>query len=175
MYLNTVSMPWVNLRNDVTSDDTLLTAGTDFSYSIWPTTNTVGPLHTDAHLKDCNALGIGIYGKDTNNYTGLYNLYGRARNNGMVALLLTGIATLGTRVVTDTPVGFTAITALWADTITVTGGLLMDITDILDSGNNRMCLLKFDRLWWDDLYMEFDLDGGSGTSMTEMNSILIGY
>lgn len=174
MYLNTAKLPFVSLRNAVAADDTLLTAGTDFSYSIWPSSNTINNIKNDPILKDANGFGILAYGKTADNADMLYNLYGRVRQNGPVMLLLTGIMTLGTRVVTDTPIGETAITARWVDTITVTGGLLKALVTILDSGNDMQCMLKFDGLWFNDFFLEVDLNGGSGTAMTEFSAILIG-
>jgi len=175
MYLQEQKLPWKMLREAVVADDTLLTAGTDFSYSIWPSSGVVNNLKNDPVMKDATGLGIIAYGKAADNATILYNLYGRARQNGPVMLLLTGVMTLGTRVVTDTPIGGTAITARWVDTITVTGGLLSGLTEKLDSGNNRIAALKFNSYWFNDLYFEVDLDGASGTAMTEITAILIGF
>lgn len=175
MYQQAQKLPWIMLREAVTADDTLLTAGSDFSYSIWPTSGVVNDLKNDTVMKDANGLGIIAYGKSADNATVLYNLYGRARQNGPVMLLLTGVMTLGQRVVTDTPIGETAITARWVDTITATGGLLSGLVEILDSGQNRIAGLKFNSYWFNDLYFEVDLDGGGGTAMTEITAILIGF
>jgi hypothetical protein len=156
MLVNTARIPWVSLRGAVTTDDTPLSA---WAYTDWPSSNTVKL--SDAPLHDANVLYVGFHGTDAaNEALTYYKLYGRSRTNGAIMLLLTGVATLGTMTCTTDPVDNTTAIAngLWADTITVTGGLFEDLVEVLDSGNDRLCLLKFDKGNIDELYMEIDMN-----------------
>lgn len=175
MYLNTARLPWVALRTAVAADDTLLSAAGDFSYSgAWPSSNTIKL--NEPPFQDANGVLIAFHGTAAANKDFLYNLYGRTRQNGPIQLLLTGVATLGTQNCIISPIdNTTSITnGEWADTITVTGGLLDGLHTILDSGNNRICMLKFDTMHIEDLFCEIDLDGGSA-AVTLAYAIITGY
>jgi hypothetical protein len=156
MLLNTRKMPWVSLRSAVAGDDTPIAI---FDYlTSWPSSNTVKL--ADAPLHDANGILIAFHGTDGDNEAlTYYKLYGRSKMNGAIFLLLTGVATLGAQACLTDPIdNKTAITGgLWADTITVTGGILTDLVDILDSGNDTIAMLKFDALNITDLYMELDI------------------
>jgi len=169
MYLNTSKMAWQALRTDVDSDDTAIDV---FDYATdWPSSNTI--CLKDPPLHDANGVLIAFHGTDgANEALTSYKLYGRSRQNGPIQLLLTGVATLGTQACLTSPVDNTTAIAdgLWADTITVTGGLLAGLVDILDTGNNRICMLKFDSMHIQDLYLELDI----GT-MASVYAIITGY
>jgi len=60
----------------------------------------------------------------------------------------------------------------WVDTITVTGGLLDGTHEILDTGNDRICVLKFDTAILDRIFLEYDEDG---SGMTAFNAMICGY
>ena len=82
--------------------------------------------------------------------------------NGPIQLLLEGVMTLGTQTSTTDPISGVAIAnGKWVDTITVTGGILSDIVSILDSTNNRICMLKFNRTHIENLYLEIDIPAAS--------------
>lgn len=167
MFLQTSKLPWVSLRDNVTGDDTAITA---FKYSNWPSSNTVN-LRSPV-MKDANGVFIAAFGTDTaDDVLTSYKLYGKARMNGPIVLLLTGVMTLGTQVATTHPIsGVTVTNGLWVDTITVTGGLLSGLVEILDSGNNRACMLKFDTSIFQELYLELDLD-----TINAFYAIICGY
>lgn len=171
MLLQTSKLPWVSLRAAVSSDDTALTT---FEYSNWPTSGVLNNLKGHPVLKDANGLLIAGFGTDADNEDAAYKLYGRARMNGPIILALTGIVTCGTQLITNNPIGDAALTARWFDTITVTGGLLSGLVEILDSGNDRIAALKLDSLIFNDWFMEVDLDGGS-TTMASFYSVICGY
>lgn len=155
MLINTARIPFVSLRDNVTSDDTAITV---FKRSNWPSTNIIKL--KDPPLHDANGLIISAFGTDTDGdvLTG-YKLLGIARQNGPIFNLLTGVMTLGTMVATTHPItGVTVTNGLWVDTITITGGLFSGLAEILDSGNNRICGLKFDQTIIEEVYLEIDLD-----------------
>lgn len=155
MLLNTARTPWVSLRDNVTGDDTAITV---FKRSNWPSTNIIKL--KDPPLQDANGLIISGFGTDTaGDVLTSYKLLGIARTNGPIFTVLTGVMTLGTLVATTHPIsGVTVTNGLWVDTITVTGGFLAGVVEILDSGTNRIAGLKFDQLIFDELYLEIDLD-----------------
>jgi hypothetical protein len=156
MYLNTARVPWAVLRAAVTVDDSALTV---FDYDNWPTSKAV-KLNDDP-LQDANGLGIAFHGTDAADEDAAYNLYGLNRSNGMIQLLLEGVITLGTQVATTDPIDMktTIANGKWADTITITGGLFSgDLSEVLDSGTNRIAMIKFDQRWIDELYLEIDLN-----------------
>lgn len=167
MFINTARTPWVELRDNVTSDDTAITV---FKRSNWPSTNIVKL--KDPPLHDANALIISAFGTDTedDNLTS-YKLLGVARHNGPIITLLTGVMTLGTLAATTHPItAATVSNGLWVDTITVAGGLLSGLYELLDSGNNRIAALKFDQLIFDELYLEIDLN-----TINAFYAIICGY
>ena len=127
-------------------------------------------------MKDTNGVMISLFGSDAADENVLYALYGRTRMNGPIMLLLTGIATIGTQIAVEHPIKGKPDLAnrKWVDTFTVTGGIFADLVDILDSGQNRQAVLKFDITTINDLFMEIDLDGGSVTAAS-MYAIMTGY
>ena len=172
MYLNTARISWEAWRTAVAADDTLLAA---FDYlTLWPTTGVI-KLNSPP-FQDCNGVLVAFHGTAAAGKDFLYNIYGRSRMNGPKQLLLTGIVTLGTQNCTISPIdNTTAITnGEWADTITATGGILSGLVDILDSGNNRICMLRFDTMHIEDMFCEIDLDGGSDAA-TLAYAIITGY
>ena len=171
MFLQTSKLPWISLRDAVASDDTALTT---FEYSNWPASGVLNNIKDHPVLKDANGLLIAGFGTDADNEDAAYRLYGRARMNGPIILALTGIMTCGSELITKNPIGGAALTARWFDTITVTGGLLSGQETNLDSGNDRIAMLKIDSLIFNDWFMEVDLDGGS-TTMASFYSVICGY
>ncbi len=170
MYINTARLPWAQLRALVAGDDTPISA---FDFSDWPSANTIKL--NDEPLKDANGVIIAFHGADAADEDTTYKLYGRTRNNGPVQLLLEGTIFLGTQNATTDPItGDTITNGEWADTITVTGGILSGLVEILDSGNNRICMLKFDQLHIDELFCEIVLTGGS-TTAASMAGIITGW
>jgi len=171
MFLQTSKLPWVSLRDAVVADDTALTT---FQYSNWPTSNTLDDMKNHSAFKDANGLLITGFGTDSDNEDAAYKIYGRARMNGPIILIATGIVTCGAQLVTSHPITPAALTARWFDTITVTGGLFSGLIEILDSGNDRIAALKLDSMIFNDLFMEVDLDGGD-TAMASFYAIICGY
>ncbi len=169
MFLNTARLPWTQLRALVSGDDTPLSA---FDFNDWPSANTIklnGP-----ELQDANVMFIAFHGADAADEDTTYKVYGRTRTNGPVQLLLEGTLFLGTQNCTKNPITGDAITnGEWVDTITVTGGLLEGIVEILDTGNNRICMLKFDKNHINELFCEIVLTGGS-TTAASMAAIITG-
>jgi len=170
MLINTARVPWESLRGAVTADDTFLTA---FDYTDWPSSNTLKlnepPLH------DANGLIVAMHGSNAADENANYEMYGRTRQNGPVQLLLKGVVTLGTQNCTTDPIaGGTITNGEWADTITVTGGILSGLVEILDSGNNRICMLKFDQLHIEELAVYFTITD-AGSASTSMYAIITGY
>lgn len=169
MFLNTARIPWVSLRDNVTSDDSAITT---FIRSNWPSSNTVSL--NDPPLHDANALTIIAFGTDTaNDNLTSYKLYGITRDNGPILLLLTGVMTLGTQVATTHPIGASTITnGKWVDTITVTGGFFAGANqhEIHDNANNRIAGLSFDQRIIDELYLEIDLN-----NINAFYAIICGY
>jgi hypothetical protein len=179
MYLNTSKIPFVSIRDNVTTDDTAIT---DFKYDNWPSTTTFVPdlnqiknMKGHPDLKDVNGLFLFAWGTAAADKDMAYKLLGRARMNGPIISLLEGVMTLGTQTMTTHPItGVTISNGLAVDTITVTGGILEDLVDILDTGNNRICMLKIDNVIVNDLYLEVDLDGGAD-AMTSFYAAVTGY
>jgi hypothetical protein len=175
--MRTVQIPWYALRTAVIADDTALAT---FDYASWPTSNTIevesGTEEGISTLLHARRLWVGIYGKAVADATAGYKLYARRKDNGPILLLASGIATLGSQLVTKDPISEETITAYWADTITITGGLWSDMAPlVLDSGNNRIALLRGRNEGLKDYYLEVDLNGaGTGTYMTELNAIISG-
>ena len=167
MYLNTARTPWVKLRDNVTVDDAAISV---FKRSNWPNTNVIKL--KDPPLHDANGLVITAFGTDADgdNLTS-YKLLGVTRQNGPILTLFTGVMTLGTMAATTHPIdGTTIANGLWVDTITVTGGYLSGQETILDSGNDRICGLKFDQGIFDEIYLEVNLN-----NINAFYAILCGY
>lgn len=175
--MRTIQIPWYALRTAVVADDTALAA---FDYLNWPTSNTVlvesGTEEGISTLLHARRLWIAMYGKVAADATAGYKLYARRKENGPILLLASGIATLGTQLVTKDPISEAIITAYWADTITITGGLWSDMAPlVLDSGNNRIAMMRGRNEGLKDYFLEVNLDAaGVGTYMTEFNAIVSG-
>jgi hypothetical protein len=172
MFLNTARIPWAVLRGAVTVDDTPLAS---FDYGDWPASGVVKL--SEPPLADANGVVIAFHGTDAADEIANYKLYGRCRCNGPIQLLLAGVVTLGTLAATTDPVDNVTPIAngLWADTITVTGGLFssLDIVTISDSGNNRICELSFDQRHIEDLRLEIDIPAAS--QVASIYGIISGY
>ena len=170
MLVNTARVPWVSLRGAVVADDTFLTA---FTYTDWPSSNTIKL--NDAPLHDANGLLVAMHGSNAANENANYEMYGRTRQRGPIQLLLKGVVTLGTQICTIDPItGETITNGKWADTITVTGGILSGLVEILDSTNNRICMLKFDQMHIEDLAVYFTITD-AGTASASMYAIITGF
>jgi hypothetical protein len=178
MLLNTARLPWYSLREAVTADDTAITV---FKYSNMPAVGDNPHIGQNGSidlngtgLKDANSVLIAAWGAggDGKTITG-YKLFGVARQNGPIVLLLGGAMTSGSQACTVHPItGATLTSNYWVDTITVTDGILAGLVEILDSGDNRICMLKFDTMIFDRLFLEYD-ENASG--MTEFNAMISGY
>ena len=178
MYVNTARLQWLSLREAVTADDTAITV---FKYSNFPAVGAT-PLRgqngaidlNSAQLKDANGAFIAAWGAggDNKTITG-YKILGVTRTNGPIITMLSGVMTSGSLACAVHPLtGATLTSNYWVDTITVTGGLLSGVVEIMDTGNNRICMLKFDTLIFDKLFLEYD---ENATGMTEFNAMLTGY
>ncbi len=172
MYLNTARIPWTVLRGEVTADDTPLAS---FNYTDWPSTGVI--CLSKPPLADANGVVIAFHGSDAADEIANYKLHGRNRCNGPIQVLLEGVITLGTQACLVDPVDNVTVIAngLWADTITVTGGLFSDseITTISDSGENRICQLSFDQRQIEDLRLEIDIPAAS--QVASIYGIISGY
>lgn len=174
MLLNTARVPWVSLRG-ATVTGTEGTPLSSFKYSDWPSSNVLNLNEPDLH--DASGLLIAFHGSDAADEDCTFKLYGRSRSCGPIQLLLAGEVTLGTQNCTTDPIdGSTTITnGEWVDTITISGGILSGIVEILDSGNNRIAMLMFDQMHIEDLFIEFDMDGGDANETASMYAIITGY
>lgn len=171
MYLNTARVPWVSLAEE--ADDTFQTV---FTYDDWPTNNVINNLRGNAELLDANGYYVMMWGTAAADSVSEYKLWGRARMNGPMLLLLTGVATLGTQLATTHPItGATIANGLFVDSLTVTGGIFEDLVDVVDFGNNRICLLKFDGTIIHDIAIEFDHSVPAGTDMTLAYAAITGF
>ena len=170
MYVNTAKIPLVSLRSAVIADDVALSA---FAYDDWPSSNTLNNVRGHPNMLDASGVAFMFWGTNAENEDFAYKLYCRLRCNGPIMLAAEGIVTLGSQVAATDPVDkTTAITlGFWADSVTVTGGILKDLTDILDFGGNRICMLKMDGVFFNDWYLEIDLDGGSSTAAAAYGAI----
>lgn len=178
MYVNTPRYPWLSLREAVTADDTAITV---FKYSNMPEVGsrplTGQNLSIDLNspnMKDANSFLIASWGAGGDNKViTAYRLYGTARMNGPIILLVEGIMTSGAQVCAVHPLTDASLSSnFWVDTITATGGIASGLVDILDSANDRICMLRVPRLNFDRLFMEYDEDSGG---MTEWNAMIGGY
>lgn len=178
MLLNTARVPWVSLREAVTEDDAAIT---DFKYDnmpavgVTPETGQNGSIDLRrAPLQDASGLMLAAWGAGGNNkaITG-YKLLGVARTNGPIITLLSGAMISGSLACSVHPLTKATLTSnFWVDTITVTGGVLSDFVSILDSGNDRICMLQFDQTIIEKVFLEYDEDA---SGMTEFNAMLCGY
>lgn len=169
MFLNTARIPFVELRDNVATDDTAITV---FKRENWPSSNIIKL--KDAPLHDANGLIISAFGTNADNETCNYKVLGIARSFGPIYELLIGVMTLGSLACTVHPITGDSITdGFWVDTITVTGGLFSGLVEILDSANDRICGLKFDQTFIDEIFMEIDIPGSA--QVASISAILTGY
>lgn len=178
MILNTARVPWFSLREAVTADDTAISV---FKRSNFPALGTKpesgqnGAINLHGpHLMDANNLCIACWGAggDDKVITG-YKILGVARQNGPIFTLLSGAMISGSLACAVHPLTQVALSSnYWVDTITVTGGLFQGQQTLLDVGNNRICVLKFDKKFFDRLFLEYD-EASSG--MTSFNAMIGGY
>jgi len=139
---------WHQLRAVTTADDTALTT---FDYASWPSSNTFNL--EQKFQKYVSSLLIAFYGTDAENEAGAYVLRGRGIN-GPIMELAAGAFTLGAQLVTRDPISGSLLTAYWADTITVTSGI-MDAVDVLhDAAGDKICLLQVPVWNLEEIYLE---------------------
>lgn len=169
MLLDTARLPWCVLRDGVIASDTPIAY---FEYATaWP--SDFINLNTYP-FKFANGLLVAFYGTENENEIANYKLYGRTRTNGPIQLLLTGVVTLGAQACLKHPTSGAAITdGLWADTITVTGGIFSGTVEIVDSGSDRICMLRFDSMHIEDIFMEIEVPGAG--QVASISSIMTGY
>lgn len=178
MLLNTARIPWYSLREAVTEDDAAISV---FKYSNFPAVganpekgqNGAIDLNSPG-LRDANSVLIAAWGAGGNDkvITG-YKLLGVTRQNGPIITVLEGAMISGSMVCAVHPLtGVTLTTNYWIDTITVTGGLLSGLVEILDLDNNTICMVKFDTLIFDKLFLEYD---EAASEITEFNAMICGY
>lgn len=167
MFINTARVPWISMRTPVTTDDTAIT---DFKRGNWPSSNIIKL--KDPPLHDANGLIICGYGTNANNEAlTSYKVLGVGRQGGPIFTLLTGVWTLGALTCTVDPITQASLSlGFWVDTMTVTGGLFSGIVEILDSTNDRICGLRFDQTFIDEIYLELDLN-----TCASMGAIICGY
>jgi len=163
-----VKKPWELLRGPVAADDTALTT---FEYD------------NDTYIAgkydipdDVNAAAIAFFGTDAEDEDFAAKLYGRCRTNGPIMLLWSGTVTLGAKLVTDHPITKTALTAYWADTITLTSNVewLSDPTIRSEALGDTIAYLVLNLYGIKDVYLEVDLDGGSTTAASAY-AIITGF
>lgn len=178
MFLNTARIPWYSLREAVAADDTAITV---FKYSNFPAVGSAiktgqnGAVDLNGpELHDANGLYLAAWGAggDDKTITG-YKLLGVTRQNGPIITVLSGVMTSGSLACAVHPLtGATLTSNLWVDTITVTGGLFSGVVEIMDSGNNRICMLRFDTTILDRIFLEYD---ENADGMTAFNAMICGY
>lgn len=180
MYLNTARVPWYSLREAVAADDSAIT---DFKHSNMPAVGAAYDIGQNgsidlncAELKDANGVLIACWGAGGNNkaITG-YKILGVTRGNGPIFTLLAGAMISGSLVCSVHPLTAATLSSnYWVDTITVTGGLFSgeNDKDILDNGNDRIAMLKFDKKFIDRIFLEYDEDA---SGMTSFNSMISGF
>lgn len=172
--MKTIQIPWFALRTNVAADDAALST---FDIDSWPTSKSllVQPDQDVSGLLDARRIIIAMHGLGVENATAGYRYYGR-RGNGPILLLATGVMTLGTQLVTKDPITKASTNARWADTLTITGGLWSDMAPlVMDTGNNRIAMLRGRNDGMKGHYLEIDLDAvGSGDYCTRVDAIISG-
>ena len=180
--IGTVRLPWQSLREAVTADDTAITvfkASNMPAVGSTPSSGQNGSINLDSPVfKNSSGILIAAWGAggDAAACTG-YKLYGIAKNlpgqEGPIILLAGGVMTLGPMVCSVHPLTGAVLTSnTWVDTITVTDGILSSLASKLDSGNDRICLLKLDSMIFDKVFMEYDEDAAG---ITAFNAIICGW
>lgn len=183
--------PWFPLREDVTANDTYLTtfehdnssytdimkeftdaAQREFSDSASGRTGV--KLGAGSLSQDIISPVLAFWGKNAENKTGGYRVYGRRRGGGPIEEVAGGILTLGAQLITKAPTGAkVAEIAYWVDTITNTISWIKPVTPV-NSGNDTKCYLAFNGFGLMDIAVMMQLDEGSGSDTTELNCILTG-
>jgi len=177
MFTQNPKCQWESMREAVAADDTAISV---FKHSNMPAIGTAKyGQNTSVDLKAPNlqfAQGglIAAWGAGGDNKAiTAYRIYATAVANGPIVLMAGGVMTSGSQACTVHPITGVALTSnYWVDTITVTSGILSDLADILDSGNNRICMLKFPFQCWQRLFMEYDEAAGG---MTAFNAMITGW
>jgi len=159
-------MEWKPLRSDVADDDTTLI--TTFEHD--NATYVAGKWDIP---KEVSSIVIAFWGKDTEDDTGSYKLFGRAKMNGPIEAVAAGNIILGAQVITKEPILKTTETAYWADSITNTVEWIKSPI-IKNTGNDGICYLCVSAKHLQDVYLEFTNVGGSSPEMTEVNAIITG-
>lgn len=159
-------MAWESLRTAVIADDTDLTTY-EYESATYAARMCVLPPNTQN-------IAIAIWGKTAADYTAAYKLRGRRRTNGPIEHLASGVITLGSRLITKDPLTKAVVTGYWADTITDTSNGWIKSAIIQNSAHNEICYLCLATFGLNDVELYVDLDGGGGTSITELNAIITG-
>ena len=166
MYQQVRKMPWESLRDAVTADDAALTT---FEYA-----NTTYVANKYAIPTDINCAILTFFGKDAADKDAAVKLFGRYKN-GPIMELYAGVVTLGAKTVVTHPITGATITAFWADALTSTGEeWITDVTLRNETADDSIAYLVMNIVGLSDVYLEIDLDGGSGVAMTELSAIITG-
>ncbi len=171
MIVEARQFPWRGLRENVTAANEG-TALSTFEFDN-PTYLANKFDVSRANQTDYNTAIIAFWGKTTNNYDALYRLFGRRKGGGFIESMAEGIVTLGALPITKDPIGKAVETGLWADTITNTLDAWVE-ADTLVVPTDKIAYLVLPVAGIADLYIEIDIDGGSGTATTEINAIITG-
>ena len=158
--------PWEALRSNVEDDDTTLI--TTFEHN--NATYVAGKWDIP---KDISTIVIAFWGKDTEDDTGSYALFGRGKMNGPIEAVAAGNLILGAQLITNEPILNTDETAYWVDSITNTIEWIK--TPIIkNNGNDGICYLCVDAKHLADVYLQIVNVGGTSPEMTELNAIISG-
>lgn len=171
--MKTSTVPWYALRARVATDDAALAAA---GYSDWPSSGvlSMAPSGANEKLAECDVLQIAFYGTDADNEDSAYSLFGRKKMNGPILHLATGVVTLGGMACAVDPITGVAITnGFFADTITITSGVLAVYDPVIVNNADHVAMLQFPKMGLEDIHVRFDLDGGS-TASASMGAIISG-
>lgn len=157
---------WYPLRSNVVADDTALI--TTFEHD-----NAIYLANKFELSKDIGSIVITFWGKDTDNDTGSYKLFGRATTNGPIEAIAAGNIIAGSQLITNEPILNTVEVAYWVDSITNTVEWVKNPV-IKNNGNDGICYLNVDAKRLKDVYLEFTNIGGTAPEMTEVNAIITG-
>ncbi len=157
---------WEALRSDVVADDTTLITTFERDNATYLANKWDIP-------DEAASIVIAFWGKDTENDTGDYKLFGRAAQNGPIEAVAAGNIILGAQLITDEPILLTTETAYWVDTITNTVDWIKTPV-IKNSDNDTIAYLAINAKHLIDVYLEFTNVGTAGIEMTEVNAIIAG-
>lgn len=182
--------PWFPLRSNVTTNDTYLTTFefdnaaylaiakefTDDAARKYDVPDPPGITGLAGSIsQDIISPVLAFWGKDAENKTGGYKVYGRRKGGGFIELLAAGILTLGSQVITKDPIGPHATeTGFWVDTITQTAQWIKPVTPLNASGGDTVAYLGFNGFGLMDIAVMMQIDEGGGSDTTELNCILTG-